>query len=121
MRISLMVWKQVILYMKGDHRQVKPKKAPSSRMIMITELIGKYLLAFLFVTGILLTALAALGMSDVIIGGFIDGLSKNASFIIFIISLVIIAYVVARFLTSFFEDMKTKTTRFRPEIGRPCL
>jgi small-conductance mechanosensitive channel len=115
MRIGLMIWNQFISYLKGSEEQ-KPKRILSSRIIAILDIIGKYTLSFFFLLGILVTAFAALGMSDIIIGGFTEGLAKNAGFIIFIVTLMVLTWVIVRFLTSFFQDMKTRTTRFRPEM-----
>jgi small-conductance mechanosensitive channel len=116
MRITLMIWKQVVLYLRGDHRAEKPKNILSSRMITIIEILGKYIWAGLFALGIILTALAAIGLRDVIVGGFVDSIIGNAGFIIFFLTLLIITYVMVRFMTSFFEDMKHRSTRFRPEM-----
>jgi small-conductance mechanosensitive channel len=116
MRIVLMVWDQVIKYMKGDHHHDKPKKVISQRMLTVIEIVVKYLVAFIFMLGILIAALAALGMSDMIWGGFIGWLTKSAGFLVFIVTLIVITFVITRFLSSFFEDMKTRVSRFRPEM-----
>lgn len=115
LRIGLMIWRQFIQYLRGGE-QKKPKKILSSRIITIIEIIGKYSLISIFVLAILLIALSALGMSDIIVGGLVGGLKNKSGFIIFIISLAIIAYIAVKFMTSFFEDMKKRTTRFRPEM-----
>jgi small-conductance mechanosensitive channel len=116
LRITLMIWRLVIVYLSGDHKHSKPKKILSSRMLMIIDLVGKYSLSFCFLLSIIMTALAALGMRDMLLSGFTNGLRSNATFIIFIVSLLIIAYVIAKFISSFFADMKTKTTKFSHEM-----
>jgi small-conductance mechanosensitive channel len=85
-------------------------------MLTVIEIVVKYLVAFIFMLGILIAALAALGMSDMIWGGFIGWLTKSAGFLVFIVTLIVITFVITRFLSSFFEDMKTRVSRFRPEM-----
>jgi hypothetical protein len=112
MRIGLMIWKQFMIFIRGGKEEQKPKKIISPRVITIIEILGKYILISVFGVGILITAFAALGMSDIIIGGFVGWFANNAGFIIFIITLIIITWVVMRFMTTFFEDVKHRTTRF---------
>jgi small-conductance mechanosensitive channel len=116
MRIGLMIWKQFMIFIRGGKEVQKPKKIISPRVITIIEILGKYILISVFGVGILITGFAALGMSDIIIGGFVGWFANNAGFIIFIITLIIITWVVLRFMTTFFEDVKHRTTRFRPEM-----
>jgi len=116
LRVILMIWKQFVQYMRGDREGVQPKRFLSPRLVTIIEILGKYFVVFLFVMIILIIALAALGMRDLITGAISNFFVGNAGELIFIVTLFLIAYILVRFMSTFFQDMKYKTTRFRPEM-----
>lgn len=117
LRISLMVWRLFIGYIKTSRFRGKATdETTTSRFIAILDFTGKYLIITIYLVIIAIIILAAIGLKDWLVQSALDFFSAKAGFIIFIVILLVIAYFAVRFIADFFNDMKVKTKRFRPEM-----
>jgi small-conductance mechanosensitive channel len=117
MRLLLLILHRGMEYLRGN-LSIKPKLALSPKYIGILEIVLKYAIILIFSLNAIVIALAIFGMGDVISKSFSDFLSENSGYIVFIILVLIIMYLIARFLRTFISDMKRKeTTKVSPQIA----
>jgi small-conductance mechanosensitive channel len=117
MRLLLLILHRGMEYLRGN-LSIKPKLALSPKYIGILEIVLKYAIILIFSLNAIVIALAIFGMGDVISKSFSEFLSENSGYIVFIILVLIIMYLIARFLRTFISDMKRKeTTKVSPQIA----
>lgn len=117
MRLFLLILTRVMDYLQGD-LSVKPKLKLSPRYIGLLEIILKYLIVLIFSINIIIIALTIFGMGDLIYESFTGFMDKNSGYIVFILLIIVLMYLAARFLGSFIGDMKRKeTARISPQVA----
>ncbi len=92
--------------------------ALTPRMVTFSTLLLKNVVLLVGGLAILLTALAGLGKTDLILGGLLSSLQHNLNFIIFIIVMLIVATLALRVIEIWFEDIGATSSRLTPEMIR---
>lgn len=117
MKLFLLMLKRFMDYMHGNLTS-KPKWKISPRYLGIIGIVLKYLIILIFSINIIIITLAIFGMGGIISRSAANFFSKNSGYLVFIILIIVIVYLAARFLRTFIADMKTKeTTRVSPQVA----
>jgi small-conductance mechanosensitive channel len=117
MKLFLLLLNRFMDYLHGNLAS-KPKWQISPRYLGIIGIVLKYLIILIFSINIIIIAMAILGMGGVISRAAANFFSKNSGYLVFIILIIIIVYLAARFLRTFIADMKTKeTARVSPQVA----
>ena len=114
LRISLMILSQFVSRTKA--RAVTEKKPGSTKLFLMVEMIGKYLLILSFGFIIALIALSALGLNEELNKGLVAGLWGYSQHIIFIVIVLVTGIIILKFFKAFLDDWNIKQTKFQPEM-----
>lgn len=117
MKLFLLILNRGISYLRGDQSS-KPGRSISPRYIGALEIILKYLIILFFGINIIIMLLAIFGMGDVIYDVFGTFLRDNSGYFIFMIVVILIVYIVLRFINTLVDDVKRREApKFSPQVA----